>query len=171
MSSIQLISDITASFEDAEDRVRFTVGRFEALPGTPNTVPSSVVFTIDLRHPDDQRLNEIEQIIHQQVAQVEKCTVEVRSLILSPSINFDEGLVQSVESNARNLGYAVQVLPSGATHDAASMARLCPTAMIFVPCRGGESHNENEWAEAEHLWAGACVLADTINCLGDARQC
>ena len=171
MSALQLISDITVLIDDAEDQVRFTVGRFEVSPGTPNTVPSRVVFSIDLRHPDEVRLNEIEQLIQQQADQVEVCTAVLRSLIHSPSIRFDPNLVRTVEASARVLGLEFQMLPSGATHDASSMANLCPSAMIFVPCRGGESHNENEWAEAEHLWAGACVLADTIYSLGDARRC
>jgi len=171
MASLQLIGDITASIDDADDQVRFTVGRFELLPGTPNTVPASAVFSIDLRHPDEDRLNEIENLMRRQVEQIESCTAELRSLIHSPSISFDADLVQSVADSAQTLGLTSQALPSGATHDAASMARLCPSAMIFVPCRGGESHNESEWAEAEHLWAGACVLADVIDKLGESAQC
>ena len=171
MSAVALISRISASIEDHEDQVRFTVGRLEVSPGTPNTVPSEVKFTIDLRHPDETRLNELEALIRCQISEVDVCGVGFKRLIHSPSVRFETELVTIVEDAASALGFGVKSLPSGATHDAASMAKVCPTAMIFVPCREGESHNENEWAAPEHLWAGACVLADVIGRLGDSVRC
>jgi len=162
VSAMSLINDITAAIDDSEDLVRFTVGRFEVHPGSPNTVPSKVIFNIDLRHPDDDRLEEIEKIIVQCTGRVKTCRADLQCLIRSPVTHFDEGLVRLIESAAKALEFSVKTLPSGATHDASSMARLCPTVMIFVPCRDGVSHHESEWAEPEHLWAGACVLADAI---------
>ena len=166
LSAMALINDIIARIDDSEDLVRFTVGRFEVHPGSPNTVPSKVIFSIDLRHPDDNRLGEIEQLIIQCADRVQVCRVDCRCLIRSAVTRFDETLVASITSAAKALEYAVIILPSGATHDAKSMAMLCPTAMIFVPCRDGVSHHESEWAEPEHLWAGACVLADVIEARG-----
>jgi N-carbamoyl-L-amino-acid hydrolase len=162
VAAMALISDITVAINDDEDLVRFTVGRFEVRPGSPNTIPSEVLFSIDLRHPDDNRLEEIERLIAQCVKRVQNCRVDFRCLIRSAVTRFDQALVASIEHAAEVLEFSVKTLPSGATHDAKSMATLCPTAMIFVPCRDGVSHHESEWAEAEHLWAGACVLADVI---------
>jgi len=162
VSAMFLISDIIDTINDREDTVRFTVGQFEVLPGSPNTVPSEVNFSIDLRHPDENRLEEIEKIIFQCAGRVQTCSVDINSMIRSPVTSFDEALVRSIESTAGSLGFPVKTLASGATHDAMSLAKLCPTAMIFVPCRDGVSHNENEWAAPEHLWAGACVLANVI---------
>jgi len=162
VSAMALINDIVNTINDHEDLVRFTVGQFEVLPGSPNTVPSEVNFSIDLRHPDENRLEEIEKIIFQCAGRVQNCHVGVKSMIRSAVTRFDEVLVRSIESAASSLNFPVKTLASGATHDAMSMAKLCPTAMIFVPCRDGVSHNENEWAEPEHLWAGACVLANVI---------
>ncbi len=162
VSAMSLIDGIVDTIDDHEDRVRFTVGQFEVHPGSPNTVPSQVNFSIDLRHPDENRLEEIEEIIFQCAEHVQICDVDIKSMIRSPVTRFDEVLVKLIESTAGSLGFSVNTLASGATHDAMSMAKLCPTTMIFVPCRNGVSHNENEWAEPEHLWAGACVLADAI---------
>ena len=170
LSAMSLINDITAAINDSEDQVRFTVGRFEVRPGSPNTVPSEVIFSIDLRHPDDNRLEEIELLIIQCTNRVQICRVDFQCLIRSAFTQFDEALVASIESAAKALDFSVISLPSGATHDARSMAMLCPTSMIFVPCRDGVSHHESEWAEPEHLWAGACVLADVIEARGDLQH-
>ncbi len=95
--------------------------------------------------------------------------MDFQCLIRSGVTQFDEALVASIENAAKALDFSVISMPSGATHDARSMATLCPTAMIFVPCRDGISHHENEWAEPEHLWAGACVLADVIEARGNLQ--
>ena len=162
VSAMALIDDINSSIEDKEDQVRFTIGRFDVHPGSPNTVPSKVIFTIDLRHPNDIRLEEIEQIIYQCADRVKTCRVDIHCMIRSGVTHFDNTLLTLIESSAKSLGFSAMTLPSGATHDAKSMAKLCPTIMLFVPCLGGVSHHESEWAEPEHLWAGACVLADAI---------
>lgn len=162
MSAIKIVNDISHQILDEEDRVRFTVGSFDVTPGSPNTIPSKVIFSIDLRHPENQRLDEIENIIYQEVVNSKICTAQINCLIRSSVTNFDDYIVDLIVDSARTLDFPVIKLPSGATHDAKSMAKLCPSAMIFVPCKDGISHNEKEWAEAEHLWAGASVLADVI---------
>ena len=71
-------------------------------------------------------------------------------------------MVERVRRAARDLGHEPLDILSGATHDAKFMAGLCPTAMIFIPCRGGVSHNEAEAVEPEHLEAGAAVLTELL---------
>jgi len=66
--------------------------------------------------------------------------------------------VQAVRSGAQTIGLSEMDVVSGAGHDAVYMARVAPTAMIFVPCKDGISHNEIEDAKAEHLEAGCNVL-------------
>ena len=97
------------------------------------------------------------------------CAIEVETLIKVPSVEFDRRLVDLIENGAGALSLPSLRLTSGATHDARFMATLYPSAMIFVPCRNGVSHNESEWADSNHLWAGAIVLAATIQnlCLED----
>jgi beta-ureidopropionase / N-carbamoyl-L-amino-acid hydrolase len=89
-----------------------------------------------------------------------ECGVEIdlqRAIEFAPS-EFDPACVAAVRSSARALGYSWRDIVSGAAHDAVYLSRVAPTAMIFVPCEGGISHNEIENARPEHLEAGANVL-------------
>ena len=66
---------------------------------------------------------------------------------------------------ARDLGLGEADLPSGAGHDTAFMSRICPSAMVFVPCRAGKSHAPEEWADREAIAAGAAVIYQAIKAL------
>jgi N-carbamoyl-L-amino-acid hydrolase len=84
--------------------------------------------------------------------------VSLREVVHFPPCAFDPVLVGGIERHAQALGHSVRRIASGAGHDAVYVARTCPSAMIFVPCEGGISHNEIENARPEHLAAGADVL-------------
>ena len=73
-------------------------------------------------------------------------------------VDFDPGMVGFVDSTAERLGHRVKRMPSGAGHDAQMFAPNCPTAMIFVPSKGGISHNVEEYTTPEDIHAGADVL-------------
>ncbi|MDE0057881.1 MAG: M20 family metallo-hydrolase [Defluviicoccus sp.] len=109
-AALRAVARLNEAMTDSNDVLRFTVGRFEVTPNSPNTVPSKVVFSIDL-----------------------------------PSLR----------------------MPSGANHDAAFVASVSPTAMIFIPCLRGISHHESEYASPEDCAAGAKVLAETLCALAD----
>jgi len=74
-------------------------------------------------------------------------------------------VVRTIEGVAGRLGMNSRRMVSGATHDAAHVATLCPTGMIFVPCRGGISHNENEYCEPDHVIKGTQILVETVMAL------
>lgn len=130
-----------------------------------NTIPPYITWSIDLRHPDDQVLLEIElqvQTILQQQAAKRGTSVEIQRLWLSPAYHFDLKSISNVRQSALELGLSHQDIISGAGHDAFLMSLHCPTAMIFIPCDGGLSHNEAENIsplQAEH---GAAVLFNSI---------
>jgi N-carbamoyl-L-amino-acid hydrolase len=84
--------------------------------------------------------------------------IDITEAVYFPPCAFEPSLVAAIEEGAKALGHPVRRLASGAGHDAVYVARTCPTAMIFVPCEGGISHNEIENARPEHLAAGAQVL-------------
>lgn len=152
--------------DDDDDRVRFTVGRFRVSPGSPNTVPGHVHFSIDLRHPDEALLRDIGDRIHEVAAhKAAPCTAGVTDISLVPPTIFPASVVDVVRRSAVALGYEVWDLPSGAGHDAMHLARICPAGMIFIPCLRGISHNEAESASPEDLANGARVLADTLMAL------
>jgi N-carbamoyl-L-amino-acid hydrolase len=79
-----------------------------------------------------------------------------------PPTVFDRRLVDLVEAAAGNLGLSHQRMVSGAGHDSVHTAQFAPTAMIFVPCAGGLSHNEAEEASPADLVAGANVLLHAV---------
>ena len=145
---------------DESDTVRFTVGRFDCHPGSPATVPSRVLFTIDFRHPDPAVIArirpEIEPVCR---ANARGCAVSVRPTIDNAPLAFDPAVIDMVERYAASLGHSVMRMPSGAGHDAGHINHLCPTGMIFVPCERGLSHNEAENATPADLAAGAQTLA------------
>lgn len=167
-AAIRILSRLQETIPDDADTVRFTVGRFHVFPGSPNTVPGRVVFTIDLRHPDAASLERLEaQIRRMAEREAPPCPVEVtRTLHAEPTL-FAPSLVRNVRETARRLGFSHMDITSGALHDAAHLATICPTAMIFIPCMGGISHNEIEAATPEDVAAGAAVLTHVLTELAE----
>ncbi len=163
----RIIAEAEAVATDDADTIRFTVGRFEVQPGTPNTVPSRVFFTIDLRHPEQETLDRVTATIEAACANAAPCVASVeRTEDVAPTI-FDPSVVDEVERSARSSGHSWMRMVSGAGHDAMALSLRCPSGMIFVPCERGISHNELEAARPSDVAAGAQVLADTLVALAN----
>ncbi len=147
-----------AAAEDAA--LKFTIGQVNLVPNAPSVVPGRVVFRIDLRHPENAVLESfarrLETLAREHAA---PCTVAIRRMVEAPSNGFDAGLQARIAAAANAIGAAAMPILSAAGHDARHMASRCPSAMIFIPCRGGVSHSPLEWAEPAHVAAGAEVLA------------
>jgi N-carbamoyl-L-amino-acid hydrolase len=139
-----------------------TVGEVHILPNSRNTIPGEVTFTIDFRHHDDAILSGMDYAIRQTVAAQTEANVDLNMVWYNPPVSFDDHCVKVIEQAARNSGLAWRRMISGAGHDSSLIARKVPTAMVFVPCRNGLSHNEAEWAEPEHLAAGCNVLFQAV---------
>jgi N-carbamoyl-L-amino-acid hydrolase len=140
---------------------RGTVGFMEVSPNSRNVVPGEVKFSVDFRHPDDAGLKKMEEKLRAACARVaSECNVRVQTeeVVYFPPCRFDAQCVAAVREGARKAGYPSLEIVSGAGHDAVYVARVAPTAMIFVPCKDGLSHNELEDAKPEHLAAGCNVL-------------
>jgi N-carbamoyl-L-amino-acid hydrolase len=135
-----------------------TVGELHVSPNSRNTIPGEVRFTIDFRHPDDTVLSAMDASINAIASAESEAAVDLQMIWHNPPVRFDAACVDAIETaaEAQNLPYRRMV--SGAGHDACQVARKVPTAMVFVPCRDGLSHNEAEWAEPDHLEAGCNVL-------------
>lgn len=165
LDMIAAIQDIMA---DDTDTVRFTVGRMEVFPNSPNTVPSRVLFTIDFRHPDLAVLTDLgDRIAAICEAKAGGQPVTVRETYKVPPTTFDARIVGHVREATRRLDLPMMDIVSGALHDAKYMNDICPSAMIFVPCEKGISHNEIENATPEDLAAGARVLAEVLIALAN----
>ena len=138
-----------------------TVGEMAVSPNSRNTIPGEVFLTVDIRNPDDGVLKEMAdrfQQTCQTVNSVHNVDIDAREIWHNPPVKFDEDCIGAVTNAANHLGYRHQNIVSGAGHDACQVCRVVPTSMIFVPCEGGLSHNEEEHATPEDLEAGCNVL-------------
>ena len=142
-----------------------TVGLVEVKPNSRNVIPGHVFFTVDFRHPDDAVLDEMERKLLDAVPSVVQeigLTPEAKKVWDSPAVRFDPDCIAAVRAGAEKAGLPSRDMVSGAGHDAAYVARVAPTTMIFVPCEGGLSHNEAESTTFEECSAGAQVLLNAI---------
>jgi len=94
----------------------------------------------------------------------------VTPLVDAPSNAFDPSLRASIAAASRDQGHPAMAILSAAGHDARHLAKICPAAMVFIPCRDGASHVEHEWAEPGHMAAGASVLAQVLRKLAFAAS-
>ena len=162
-AAVTIINALSTLAHDAHDVVRFTVGRMLVTPNSPNSVASHVLFSVDLRHPDPATICRLGASVEPLAREAAgPCSVKVTPTLHDDPCVFDAKVVDTIEHAAQRLGVSNMRLPSGASHDAMYMARVCPTGMIFVPCEKGVSHNEAENATAEDLAAGARVLTAAL---------
>jgi N-carbamoyl-L-amino-acid hydrolase len=161
MGLAAILTDLYEMTATHEPEGRLTVGCLSASPGSSNTVPGRVEFTVDIRHPDEHcyaaMLSAFQSIVRDNCACFE-LDVSIDRFFNSPGVTFDPGCIQAVSDAVEVLGYASRRMVSGAGHDACNLAGVAPTSMIFIPCAGGISHNELESISAEHADAGANVL-------------
>lgn len=139
-----------------------TVGTTVLRPGVVNVVPAQASMTVDLRNADRDELVAAQSELEAAVATIardEGLTYEMRELVRFDPVVFDESLIAMVEDAARAIDRSVKRMVSGAGHDAQMFARVCPTAMIFVPSIAGVSHNPREATTPEDLEAGLLALA------------
>lgn len=149
---------------EIEQQGRITVGQIQLSPNSPNVIPAEAYFTLEIRHPNAKRLAELDKQVHellQQIAQAVNLSVEIKQVVELAPIQFDEKCLSLIKSTADELRYPYLELVSGAGHDACQLAQRFPTAMIFIPCVKGISHNEAEDIRIEWAEAGAELLAQT----------
>ena len=142
-----------------------TVGLIENRPNSRNVVPGEVFLTVDLRHPDDDMLRDMNEefLDHLEIISGDLgLDFESNEIWQQPAVKFDPDCIAAVRRAAEISGYSAREIVSGAGHDAAYVSRVAPSAMIFVPCRGGISHNEAEFSSKEQCAKGAQVLLQAV---------
>ncbi|HEX5078687.1 MAG TPA: Zn-dependent hydrolase [Geminicoccaceae bacterium] len=161
-AAAELLGDIYRIAEDRAPDGRATVGEMRAFPGSRNTVPGRVEFTIDLRHPDGAAMDAMDHALREAFEQARGraagVELHLHEIWYAPPVAFDPDCIDAVRRAAAGLGLSSREIVSGAGHDAVYMARVVPTAMIFVPCKDGISHNEAEYASPQACEDGANVL-------------
>lgn len=138
-----------------------TVGKVDLHPNLINVIPARATITLDVRNTDEDTLRDAEHLIDTfcfQIEQDEGVSITKRQLARFEPVTFDERVIALVERRAQEVDARVRRMPSGAGHDAQMLARICPSAMIFVPSKDGISHNPREHTEPDELVNGANVL-------------
>ncbi len=149
----------------AGDRMVGTVGRIEALPGAVNIIPARATFTIDLRAMTDRvRRDALMEIKAEawRIVEARGLQVTFEPFLDTQTTPMDSKLQAALAEAIKGLGHRPIAIPSGAGHDAQMMARLCPSAMLFVRCRGGVSHNPAEYASPHDMGTAIAALIGFI---------
>jgi beta-ureidopropionase / N-carbamoyl-L-amino-acid hydrolase len=141
------------------------VGQVKVFPNSRNVIPGKVVFTVDIRSPEQAKLDlmkgEVMRAAHAVAAELGLgCAIE--DVGHFDPVTFNAGLVTTVRSAAERLGYSHMNIVSGAGHDACWVNRIAPTVMIMCPCVDGLSHNEAEEISKEWAAAGTDVLLHAV---------
>lgn len=153
-------------------QLRATMGCIQPHPGLVNIVPGRVVATVDLRNPDEALLRAAEAELAAflpRVSAIDGVEITARQTARTPPVEFHPELRSRIAAAADARGLSRMDIVSGAGHDAQELARLCPTAMIFVPgLHDGISHNPRELSTKEQCANGVNVLLDVALALAEA---
>ena len=144
---------------------RATFGDIQAVPGARNTVPETLILAVDLRHPNQEVLEQMDKtfrIIVEEEALIAGVESTVKDEWDSPAVAFDKDCIEAVTKGVKSLNLPYKVMASGAGHDSVYVSRSAPTSMIFIPCKDGISHNEAEDAHPDDLTAGCNVLLQAM---------
>jgi len=155
----------TAAINEKENGTVGTVGIVDVDPGSINVVPGKVTLWIDVRGVNTESiqrtLKEIRQAA-QGTARTDGVEIKEELLTSDTPVALDEKLAAQSEAICREQNKSFLHMNSGAGHDAMHMPAICPTTMLFIPCRGGISHNPAEFAKNEDICAGVEVLAEIL---------
>lgn len=156
----------------SEDSVA-TIGKVDLFPGSANSVPGQAEFSLDVRDPDADTLNELGQAFRTVLSAIARR----RSLVFEydipstiPPVACDADIIARITEAARQLRVKHHAMPSGAIHDAQIMSRVTRVGMIFVPSKDGRSHSSAEWTPWEDIEAGANVALHTLLRLAETKS-
>ena len=164
VASVRRMADLLAA--ESSDYFVATVGILDVDPQASNIVPGKCRLIVDARATSAEMMARFTEVIdrestaHAAAARVERAAFTLLSDGLSTVC--DPGLRDVLRRGAQDLGLGETELASGAGHDAVYMSRICPSAMIFIPCRAGKSHAPEEWADRDAIAAGAAVIYQAV---------
>ncbi len=170
LAAARLIVAVNEIAESIGDGQVGTVGVISPKPNLVNVVPGEVYMTVDLRNSDEEKLKAAEFMLNEVIEYIcdeDGVRVDMEKLVRFEPVKFDDRLVDLIADVAKEKVTFYKRMNSGAGHDAQMMARICPSAMIFVPSKDGISHNPKEHTSRKHLDSGAEVLLETVMRLDD----
>jgi N-carbamoyl-L-amino-acid hydrolase len=161
----RMVLSVQRIMREAGESGRGTVGSLLVLPGSPNVIPGEVRFTVEFRNPSEAVVAAQAERFRAEaeaVAAEDGLALALEERFRIPAQPFDAGCVALVRQAAARLGLSAMEIVSGAGHDAVHVAPVVPSAMIFVPCRDGLSHNEAESIAPGEAADGAAVLLEAV---------
>lgn len=162
-AAVGYISELQQILHDPADVTRFTIGRMNVSPNSPNTVAERVSFSIDLRHPAEEVLVHLSNVIQTTLSQEKHgCRAKCEPIFTHEPVRFADDLIGLIKEEVDSLGFAFEPMMSGAFHDALFLTDHCPSAMIFVPSQDGISHHPSEFTPLPDLYRGAQLLANSL---------
>jgi len=166
LAAARIVQQVNAIALAHAPHARGTVGYMQVLPNSRNTIPGTVKFSVDFRALDDTVLQQMHEALStycESLVQADsRLKIGIEQVVYFPPCHFAADCIDSVREAARLLELPHMDVVSGAGHDAVYVADVAPTAMIFVPCKDGISHNESEDAKPEHLAMGCDVLLHAV---------
>jgi len=170
-AAMQIASQLTERSVVNQSPSVATIGTFSVDPGAINVVPGKATFTVDFRDPSDEGLERAELALRRSLDKLQNAGFSTTMECISRhcAVTFSDAICKEIAEAAAERSLPTLKMVSGASHDAQMLARLCPTAMIFVPSRGGISHNPEEFTDPDDLANGAEVLLGTISRLINRR--
>lgn len=142
-----------------------TTGVFEIHPGAVNSIPSRAVLEIDVRDTDGARRDRAVAEILRAAGEIgarRRVAVHNEMINADPPAQSGPAVVTAAQASCEALGFSWRPMVSRAYHDSLFMARIAPTGMIFIPCRGGWSHRPDEYSSPEQITRGVAVLTQTL---------
>ena len=164
---VLLVNSIGNSFQPGACA---TCGVLEIGSPSRNVIPGKCFLTIDFRHPDDKILSEMDKKLRNTIKLIEKSKkveIKIEQILELKSNLFNKSIKNIIRDISKKLNYSAQEIISGAGHDAVNINSIAPTAMIFIPCIDGISHNEIENVYKEDVTKGAQVLLHSMIELAD----
>ncbi len=161
VAASRMVDAVNAIGHEFQPNACATVGYMRVYPNSRNVIPGEVFFSVDFRHPDDETLSGMDAALKtrcEEIAEKAGVSLDLVDIWHCPPTIFDERCVSALRDAAQEAKLPAREMISGAGHDALYVARVAPTAMLFVPCKDGISHNEAEYASPEACAAGAEVL-------------
>ncbi|MCG8606129.1 M20/M25/M40 family metallo-hydrolase, partial [bacterium] len=165
LAAAKFIKAVNRIVTETPGRQVGTVGRIQALPGAPNVIPGEVQLSLEIRDLDMDKIDRLYQRITEageSIARETGTSFDYDHFYTSRAALTDPSIRQVIAQAADNLNLKAMHMPSGAGHDAQSIAQLAPIGMIFIPSVDGISHSPKEFSRPKDITNGANVLLHTI---------
>lgn len=169
VGAAQMVMAVESIARADESDLVATVGRMAVLPGAANVIPGQAVFTLDVRSGDEVRRDRAAQAILARIrtlGQARGLDVGIETIHNLPASPCAEDLMELMDKGIAATGQKPFRLVSGAGHDAMVMAAICPTAMLFIRCKGGVSHHPEESVEMADVESAFIAMMHFIEGLG-----